>query len=162
MRRLTPALDAMGGDFGPAVTVPAVLQALVSYPQLELLLVGNPAAINPLLVKTDSVLFERLMVIPAESIITSDAKPLQAIRASRGTSVRVALELIKDGRAQACVSAGNTGVLMVLAKLVLKPLDGIERPALMVVLPHQKQGKTVVLNLGANVAAMVRCWRNSP
>ncbi|WP_406704948.1 phosphate acyltransferase PlsX [Sodalis sp.] len=152
MRRLTLALDAMGGDFGPAVTVPAALQALVSYPQLELLLVGNPAAINPLLVKTDSVLRERLTVIPAESVITSDAKPSQAIRASRGTSIRVALELIKDGRAQACVSAGNTGALMGLAKLVLKPLDGIERPALMVVLPHQKQGKTVVLDLGANVA----------
>ncbi|OIV46133.1 phosphate acyltransferase [Sodalis sp. TME1] len=142
----------MGGDFGPAVTVPAALQALVSYPQLELLLVGNPAAINPLLVKTDSVLRERLTVIPAESVITSDAKSSQAIRASRGTSMRVALELIKDGRAQACVSAGNTGALMGLAKLVLKPLDGIERPALMVVLPHQKQGKTVVLDLGANVA----------
>ncbi|CAJ0993499.1 Phosphate acyltransferase [Sodalis praecaptivus] len=152
MRRLTLALDAMGGDFGPAVTVPAALQALVSYPQLELLLVGNPAAINPLLVKTDSVLRERLTVIPAESVITSDAKPSQAIRASRGTSMRVALELIKDGRAQACVSAGNTGALMGLAKLVLKPLDGIERPALMVVLPHQKQGKTVVMDLGANVA----------
>ncbi|MFT4463760.1 MAG: phosphate acyltransferase PlsX [Sodalis sp. (in: enterobacteria)] len=152
MRRLTLVLDAMGGDFGPAVTVPAALQALVSYPQLELLLVGNPAAINPLLVKTDSVLRERLTVIPAESVITSDAKPSQAIRASRGTSMRVALELIKDGRAQACVSAGNTGALMGLAKLVLKPLDGIERPALMVVLPHQKQGKTVVLDLGANVA----------
>ncbi|MGL9773877.1 MAG: phosphate acyltransferase PlsX [Sodalis sp. (in: enterobacteria)] len=152
MRRLTLALDAIGGDFGPAVTVPAALQALGSYPQLELLLVGNPAAIHPLLVKTDSVLLERLTVIPAESVITSDAKPSQAIRASRGTSMRVALELIKDGRAQACVSAGNTGALMGLAKLVLKPLDGIERPALMVVLPHQKQGKTVVLDLGANVA----------
>ncbi|BAE74332.1 Phosphate acyltransferase [Sodalis glossinidius str. 'morsitans'] len=152
MRRLTLALDAMGGDFGPAVTVPAALQALVSYPQLELLLVGNPAAIHSLLVKTDSVLLERLTVIPAESVITSDAKPSQAIRASRGTSMRVALELIRDGRAQACVSAGNTGALMGLAKLVLKPLDGIERPALMVVLPHKKQGKTVVLDLGANVA----------
>ncbi|KYP97295.1 phosphate acyltransferase [Sodalis-like endosymbiont of Proechinophthirus fluctus] len=142
----------MGGDFGPAVTMPAALQALVLYPQLELLLVGNPAAINPLLVKTDSILRKRLTVIPAESVITSDAKPSQAIRASRGTSMRVALELIKDGRAQACVSAGNTGALMGLAKLVLKPLDSIERPALMVVLPHQNQGKTVVLDLGANVA----------
>ncbi|WMQ73683.1 MAG: Phosphate acyltransferase [Sodalis sp.] len=142
----------MGGDFGPAVTVPAALQALVLYPQLELLLTGNPAAINPLLVKPDSALRERLTVIPAESVMTSDAKPSQAIRASRGTSMRVALELIKSDRAQACVSAGNTGALMGLAKLVLKPIEGIERPALMVVLPHQKQGKTVMLDLGANVA----------
>lgn len=152
MRRLTLALDAMGGDFGPAVIVPAALQALTSYPQLKLLLVGNPEAINSLLIKTDPTLLERLTVISAESVITSDVKPSQAIRASYGTSMRIALELIKDGRAQACVSAGNTGALMGIAKLVLKPLYSIERPALMVVLPHQKQGKTVLLDLGANVA----------
>ncbi|MGP4123575.1 MAG: phosphate acyltransferase PlsX [Sodalis sp. (in: enterobacteria)] len=152
MRRLTLALDAMGGDFGPSVTVPAALQALVSYPQLKLLLVGNPVAINPLLVKTNFVLLERLTVVPTQLVITSDAKLSQAIRLSRGTSMRVMLELIKDGHAQACVSAGNTGALMGLAKLVLKPLDGIQRPALMVVLPQQRQGKTVVLDLGANVA----------
>lgn len=152
MRRLTIALDVMGGDFGPAVTVPAALQALVSYPQLELLLIGNPAAINPLLVKIDSVLLERMTVIPTESVITSDVKLSQAIRDSRGTSMHVALDLIKVGRAQACISAGNTGALMGLAKLMLKPLDGIERPALMVVLPHQQKGKTVVLDLGANIA----------
>lgn len=152
MRRLTLALDVMGGDFGPAVTVPAALQSLVSYPQLELLLIGNPTEINPLLVKNDSVLLERLTVIPTELVITSDVKLLQAIRESRGTSMHIALDLIKAGRAKACVSAGNTGVLMGLAKLVLKPLDGIERPALMVVLPHQQKGKTVMLDLGAKVA----------
>ena len=141
----------MGGDFGPAVTVPAALQALISHPQLELLLVGDPAAINPLLSKTDPVLRERLTVIGAESVIAGDAKPSAAIRASRGTSMRIMLELIKDGRAQACVSAGNTGALMGLAKLLVKPLDGIQRPALMTVLPHQQQGRTVVLDLGANV-----------
>ncbi len=151
MIRLTLALDAMGGDFGPAVTVPAALQALASYQQLELLLVGSPAAITPLLAKTDSVLLERLQIIPAESVIASDARPSQAIRASRGTSMRTALELIKEGRAQACVSAGNTGALMGLAKLLIKPLDGITRPALMTVLPHQQRGKTVVLDLGANI-----------
>ncbi|WP_413734240.1 phosphate acyltransferase PlsX [Sodalis sp. RH21] len=151
MIRLTLALDAMGGDFGPAVTVPAALQALAYHPQLELLLVGSPAAINPLLAKTDSVLLERLTVIPAESVIAGDAKPSHAIRASRGSSMRIMLELIKEGRAQACVSAGNTGALMGLAKLLLKPLEGIERPALMTVLPHQQRGKTVVLDLGANV-----------
>ncbi len=141
----------MGGDFGPAVTLPAALQALVLYPQIEVLFVGNPATINPLLVKIDSVLRERLMVIPAVSVITNDAKPSQAIRTSRGTSMRVALELLKNGRAQACISAGNTGALMGLAKLVLKPLNGIIRPALIGLLPHQKQGKTVLLDLGANV-----------
>ncbi|WP_095844657.1 phosphate acyltransferase PlsX [Gibbsiella quercinecans] len=152
MTRLTLALDAMGGDFGPCVTVPASLQALASNLQLHLLLVGDPAAISPLLAKADPVLLERLQVVPAESVIAGDAKPSQAIRASRGTSMRMALELIKTGEAQACVSAGNTGALMGLAKMLIKPLKGIERPALMTVLPNQQLSKTVVLDLGANVA----------
>ncbi|MEB6335589.1 phosphate acyltransferase PlsX [Serratia rhizosphaerae] len=151
MTRLTLALDAMGGDFGPCVTVPASLQALASNLQLHLLLVGDPDAISPLLAKADPHLLERLHVVPATSVIAGDAKLSQAIRASRGTSMRVALELIKNGEAQACVSAGNTGALMGLAKLLLKPLDGIERPALMTVIPNQQHSKTVVLDLGANV-----------
>ena len=151
MTRLTLAIDAMGGDFGPCVTVPAALQALASHSHLNLLLVGIPDDITPLLAKADSSLLERLQVIPAESVIASDARPSQAIRASRGSSMRIALELVKEGRAQACISAGNTGALMGLAKLMIKPLDGIERPALMTVLPHQQRGKTVVLDLGANV-----------
>jgi len=148
---LTLAIDAMGGDFGPCVTVPAALQALASHSHLNLLLVGIPDDITPLLAKADSSLTGRLQVIPAESVIASDARPSQAIRASRGSSMRIALELVKEGRAQACISAGNTGALMGLAKLMIKPLDGIERPALMTVLPHQQRGKTVVLDLGANV-----------
>lgn len=151
MTRLTLAVDAMGGDFGPCVTVPAALQALASHSQLVILLVGDPDIISSFLAKADSSLLGRVQVIPAESVIASDAKPSQAIRNSRGSSMRVALELVKEGKAQACVSAGNTGALMGLAKLLLKPLDGIERPALMTVLPHQQHGKTVVLDLGANV-----------
>lgn len=141
----------MGGDFGPSVTVPAALQALNSNSQLTLLLVGDPDAITPLLAKADFEQRSRLLVVPAQSVIASDARAAQAIRNSRGTSMRIALELVKEGRAQACVSAGNTGALMGLAKLLLKPLDGIERPALVTVLPHQQKGKTVVLDLGANV-----------
>lgn len=141
----------MGGDFGPCVTVPASLQALASNLQLHLLLVGDPDAISPLLANADPHLLERLQVVPAASVIADDAKLSQAIRASRGTSMRVALEQVNSGAAQACISAGNTGVLMGLAKLLLKPLDGIERPALMTVLPNQQRSKTVVLDLGANV-----------
>ena len=141
----------MGGDFGPCVTVPASLQALASNLQLHLLLVGNPDTLSPLLAKADPVLLERLQVVPAESVIAGDAKPSQAIRASRGTSMRIALELTKNGDAQGCVSAGNTGALMGLAKMLIKPLDGIERPALMTVIPNQLGGKTVVLDLGDNV-----------
>ncbi|BAK10906.1 fatty acid/phospholipid synthesis protein PlsX [Pantoea ananatis AJ13355] len=141
----------MGGDFGPCVTVPAALQALASHSEIILLLVGDPDILTPLLAKADSSLLERLQVVPAESVIASDARPAQAIRNSRGSSMRVALELVKEGRAQACVSSGNTGALMGLATLLLKPLDGIKRPALMTVLPHQQKGKTVILDLGANV-----------
>ncbi|WP_437610742.1 phosphate acyltransferase PlsX [Erwinia sp. V71] len=151
MTRLTLAIDAMGGDFGPCVTVPAAMQALASNSQLHLLLVGDPDKITTSLARADSALLGRLQVIPAESVIASDARPSQAIRTSRGSSMRMALELVKEGKAQACISAGNTGALMGLAKLLLKPLDGIERPALMSVLPNQQQGKTVVLDLGANV-----------
>ncbi|OUR02347.1 phosphate acyltransferase [Pluralibacter gergoviae] len=151
LTRLTIALDVMGGDSGPSVTVPAALQALRSNPQLSLLLVGNPDDITPLLARADFEQRSRLQVIPAQSVIASDARPALAVRQSRGSSMRIALEAVKEGRADACVSAGNTGALMGLAKLLLKPLDGIERPALMTVLPNKEQGKTVVLDLGANV-----------
>jgi glycerol-3-phosphate acyltransferase PlsX len=152
LKRLTLALDVMGGDFGPSVTVPASLQALAFNPELSLLLVGDPDAITPFLNKADASLLEKIRIIPACSVIANDARVSHAIRTSRGSSMRTALELIKSGEAQACVSAGNTGVLMGLAKLVLKPLEGIDRPALMTVLPNLQQGKTVVLDLGANVA----------
>ncbi|MEQ5348629.1 phosphate acyltransferase PlsX [Proteus sp. WDL240414] len=151
MTNLTIALDAMGGDFGPRITVPACLRALASNPHLKILLVGQPDSISPLLANQNAELISRLRVIPAEHIVANDAKPSQAIRASKGTSMRVALDLVKTGEAQACVSAGNTGVLMGLAKLRLNAIDGIERPALVSILPNQKKGKTVVLDLGANV-----------
>lgn len=141
----------MGGDFGPRITVPACLRALASNPHLKILLVGQPDSISPLLANQNAELISRLQVIPAEHIVANDAKLSQAIRASKGTSMRVALDLVKTGEAQACVSAGNTGVLMGLAKLRLNAIDGIERPALVSVLPNQKKGKTVVLDLGANV-----------
>ncbi|MEJ4043527.1 phosphate acyltransferase PlsX [Erwinia sp. SLM-02] len=151
MTRLTLAIDAMGGDFGPCVTVPAAMQALASDSHLHLLLVGDPDKITSLLATADSALRARMQVIPAESVIASDARPSQAIRASRGSSMRIALEQVKAGNADACISAGNTGALMGLAKILLRPLEGIERPALMTVLPNQLKGKTVVLDLGANV-----------
>lgn len=148
---LTLAIDAMGGDFGPVVTVPAALQFLACHPRLRLLLVGDPDRIAPFLIDASSDALERLQVIPAESVIAGHLGLAQALRHSRGTSMRVAIELIKEGKAHACVTAGNTGVLMGLAKLLLKPFAGIERPALMGVFPHQQKGNTVVLDLGANV-----------
>ncbi|WP_395755518.1 phosphate acyltransferase PlsX [Edwardsiella ictaluri] len=152
MTRLTLALDAMSGDFGPCITVPAALQALTSISSLSLLLVGQPDAIAPYLSAADASLRSRLRVVAAETVIPNDAKPSHAIRNSRGSSMRIALELVKRGEAQAVVSAGNTGALMGLATLLLKPLEGIDRPALVTVLPNQRKSKTVVLDLGANVA----------
>ncbi len=141
----------MGGDFGPRITVPAALQALASNPRLKLLLVGDPETISPLLANKNAELLGRLQIIPAEHVVANDVKPSQAIRSSHGTSMRIALNLVKSGEAQACVSAGNTGVLMGLAKLMLKSIEGIERPALVTVIPNLKQQKTVVLDLGANI-----------
>lgn len=154
MIRLTLAIDAMGGDFGPCVTVPAALQILSSYSSLELLLVGDPDKIKPFLAKADSPdIIGRLQIIAAGSVIASDVKPSQAIRQRDDSSMHIALSLVREGKARACISAGNTGALMVLARRLLKSLEGIERPALMSILPHKNQGKTVLLDLGANIQA---------
>lgn len=141
----------MGGDFGPCVTVPAALEMLATNVNLYLLLVGHLDALTSLLAKADPLLLTRLQVIPAKFAIANNAKPSQAIHASRGTSMRIALELMKDGIVQGCVSAGNTGALMGLAKLLIKPLEGIRRPALMTMIPNKLCGKTVMLDLGANI-----------
>ncbi|QIQ20884.1 phosphate acyltransferase PlsX [Zophobihabitans entericus] len=154
MDNLTVALDAMSGDFGPRVAVPAALQALTQHPNLHILLVGNPTEIESLLSQKEnsksSDILSRLTIIESTSVITHDAKLSVAIRHSQGSSMRIALELVKSKKAQACVSAGNTGALMGLAKLLIKPLPDIDRPALMAVLPALNQGKTVILDLGAN------------
>ncbi|MBT0723332.1 phosphate acyltransferase PlsX [Rosenbergiella sp. S61] len=153
MTRVTLAVDAMGGDFGPHVTVPAVLQALGIYPFLDIYLVGLPDTLQPLLVTADSSVLKRLHCVEAESVITSDVKPSLAIRQSKNSSMRLALELVKDHKAQACLSAGDTGALMGLALLLLKPLPQIRRPALMTLLPNATEGQTVILDIGANIEA---------
>lgn len=146
LNNLTIALDAMSGDFGPRVVVPAALQALDIYPHLDIILVGDSAEITPMLPKT----YQRLTIVESTSIITNDMKPSFAIRHSQGSSMRIALDLVKQNRAHACVSAGNTGALMGLSKLLLHAIDGIERPALVAILPALNRGNTVVLDLGAN------------
>lgn len=142
----------MGGDFGPIVTVPAALKALSLYPNLTILLVGDPKIIEPIIQSKKNKNIHRLILIPAKSVISDHIKPSQAIRFSQNTSMRIALELIQKGKAQACVSAGNTGALMGLSKFILKPIRGIDRPALTTLLPNQKQGQTVILDLGANIS----------
>lgn len=156
MDNLTIALDAMSGDFGPRVIVPAAIQALNCYPNLSIFLVGDPAEINLFLSKENAKFVKqyqqdhRLMLIESTSVIANDMKPAYAIRHSHGSSMRIALELVKNNRAQACVSAGNTGALMGLSKLLLHALVGIDRPALVAIIPALNNQNTVVLDLGAN------------
>ncbi len=146
----TIALDAMGGDHGPAVVVPAALSALVRYPGLSLILVGDEARLKEELVRHRGELGERLRIRHASQQVAMDELPSHALRYKKDSSMRVAVELVKRGEADACVSAGNTGALMATARYVLKTLPGIDRPAICTALPTQR-GHCHVLDLGANV-----------
>jgi len=143
-------IDCMGGDHGPSVTVPAAVSFLREHDDVELILVGLEAPIQAQLAKCQALQMPRLSVVVATEIVLSDDSVEVALRRKRNSSMRVALNLIKEGRAQACVSAGNTGALMAVSRYVLKTLTGIERPALATVMPNVK-GFTTVLDLGANV-----------
>ena len=146
------ALDAMGGDAGPDAVVPAALQALHLYPHLQLILVGNQTILDASLRKYHGVNCPRLEVLHASEIVAMDDKPSLALRNKKDSSMRVAINLVKEGKAQACVSSGNTGALMATAKFVLKTLPGIDRPAIMARFPTIKKNTLVrVLDLGANV-----------
>jgi len=140
----------MGGDHGPVVTVAGALAFLRRQGEARLLLVGRGAEIEPLL-KDAGELRERIELVHADEVIDMDEPPAQALRGKRNSSMRVAVNLVKDGRAQAAVSAGNTGALMAISRFVLKTLDGIDRPAIGSSLPNQKGGSTTMLDLGANV-----------
>jgi glycerol-3-phosphate acyltransferase PlsX len=134
----------MGGDHGPSVTLPACKSFLDAHPQLELILVGQPQALE---MAKD---WPRCTLVMATEVVTMDDSVEVALRRKRDSSMRVAINQVKDG-AHACVSAGNTGALMALARFLLKTLDGIDRPAIATVLPNSRDGYTTVLDLGANV-----------
>lgn len=142
-------VDAMGGDFGPSVIVPATLHMLYFHIELEVFLVGSPEELTPLLKAIPLSILDRLKIIPAKSVIENHLLPRQVIRVSEGSSMRIALELVKSGEAHACVSAGSTVALVCLAKLLLSPLRGIDRLALTSMLPNKLYGKTVILDSGA-------------
>jgi len=147
---LTVALDAMGGDHGPVVTVPAALNALKKHRDLKLILVGDQAQLIAALQQQGSDVGERLTVQHASQQVTMDESPALALRGKKDSSMRVAINLVKDGTASACVSAGNTGALMATARFVLKTLPGVDRPAIISTLPAMT-GHTHMLDLGANV-----------
>ncbi|GIL04634.1 phosphate acyltransferase PlsX [Betaproteobacteria bacterium PRO7] len=144
------AIDCMGGDHGLDVTVPAALGFARAEPDAALLLVGRSAEIEARLAAAGD-LRSRIEVVHAEEVVGMDEPPAQALRGKRNSSMRVAVNLVKDGRADACVSAGNTGALMAISRFVLKTLDGIDRPAIATVIPNQTGGVTTMLDLGANV-----------
>ncbi len=147
---VTIAIDCMGGDHGPAVTVPAALSFLRSHADANVILVGREEAIQPLLGTAQSEFGARLKLRPASEVVTMDDPPAIAMRTKKDSSMRVVMDLVKAGEASAAVSAGNTGALMAISRFVLKTLPGIDRPAIATVLPSMK-GHTYVLDLGANV-----------
>ena len=151
MSRLTLALDVMGGDIGPRITIPASVKALEQDPMLHLILFGDSRLINPLLENIPAHINERLTVSHSSRVIENNQGLIYALRNSKGTSMRMAIEAVQKGAAQGCVSAGNTGALMGLAKVLLQPLAGIQRPALISSLPTIDGGSSVMLDLGANI-----------
>ena len=138
------AVDCMGGDHGPSVTLPACRRFLDEHPDVQLLLVGRPEALQ-------SFRHERARIVAATEVVAMDDPVETALRRKKDSSMRVAIAQVKEGAAQAAVSAGNTGALMALARYLLKTVDGIDRPAIAYPMPNAKGGATTVLDLGANV-----------
>jgi glycerol-3-phosphate acyltransferase PlsX len=147
---VTIAVDAMGGDHGPSVTIPASLAFLEEAPQARIIAVGNPEQLAAALAHARSSASDRLTLQSAAEVVEMTESPALALRTKKDSSMRVAINLVKDGTAHACVSAGNTGALMAISRFVLKTLPGIDRPAIASQLPTKK-GVTTALDLGANV-----------
>ncbi len=147
---ITVAVDCMGGDHGPHVTVPAALEFQKGAPAVDLVLVGLADVIEAELRTLGAATGPRLRVHHASQVVAMDESAATALRAKKDSSIRVAVNLVKSGEAHACVSAGNTGALMAISRFVLKTIPGIDRPAICSVLPTM-QGRAYVLDLGANV-----------
>lgn len=141
---ITLAVDCMGGDHGPRVTLAACRQFLATHAEARLLLVGLPESLQ-------TFAHERATIVAASEVVTMDDPVEVALRRKKDSSMRVAIQQVKDGNAQAAVSAGNTGALMAIARYLLKTLDGIDRPAIATQMPNARGGATTVLDLGANV-----------
>jgi len=145
---ITIAVDCMGGDHGPSITLPACATFLASHPGARLILVGQPDALARLPAGLDPA---RVQVVAASEVVAMDDPVEVALRRKKDSSMRVAITQVKDGAAQVAVSAGNTGALMAIARFVLKTLDGIDRPAIASQMPNFHGGATTMLDLGANV-----------
>ena len=143
------ALDAMGGDFGPSVVIPAADLAAKDLPDVGFLLVGDETRIRPFLQNAPHAA-KVSEIIHTDKVISNDTKPSVALRTGKESSLRLAIDAVREGRAHGVVSGGNTGALMATAKMVLKTLPGIHRPAIASVFPTL-HGDTVMLDLGANL-----------
>ena len=143
------SVDAMGGDFGPSVTVPASLKILKKYENISIVLVGDSGKINEILKKKKSLNHPRITIRNTTQVVGMDELPQSALKNKKDSSMRVSINLVKEGVVDACVSAGNTGALMATARFVLRMLPGIDRPAISSELPNAN-GTTCMLDLGAN------------
>lgn len=147
---VTIALDAMSGDHGPDEIIPAALYVLTKHENLNLILVGQQQVLEKVLSSNNASSSDRLQIHHAEQVVDMDELPSSALRNKKNSSMRVAIDLVQNGTAKACVSAGNTGALMATARFVLKMLPGIDRPAICSTMPGE-EGNTHLLDLGANV-----------
>lgn len=150
----TLALDAMGGDYGPAVVIPGAALALERHPAISFIFFGDAVRINAELTRHPD-LKAKSEVMHTDSVIGMDDKPSQALRRGKGSSMWLALEAVQKADAHAAVSAGNTGALMAMSRLVLRPMAGIERPAIAALWPTVKN-QCIVLDVGANIGASAR------
>lgn len=149
--QITVAIDCMGGDHGPRVTVPAAINFLSAHPDARAILVGLENEVAEALKQVRGDIRDRITLRHATEVVHMAESPAAALRSKKDSSMRVIVNLLKAGEAQACVSAGNTGALMAISRFVLKTLDGIDRPAIVSLLPNIKGTYTYVLDLGANV-----------
>ena len=147
---ITVAIDCMGGDHGPHVTVPSAVDYLRHDPEANIILVGVPDAIEAELHAANAKLGPRIRLHPASEVVGMDESPALALRWKKNSSMRISINLVKTGEAQACISAGNTGALLATSRFVLKTIPGVDRPALAGILPTIA-GHTYILDLGANV-----------
>ncbi len=150
---ITIAVDCMGGDHGTVVTVPASIAFLKRNADASLLLVGRQAQIEAAIgqERLTAAQQSRISIEHTDEVVEMDDPPAVALRSKRKSSMRLAAQAVRDGRADACISAGNTGALMAISRFVLKMMPGIERPAIATQLPHRNNGTTTMLDLGANV-----------
>jgi len=144
------AIDVMGGDYGPQVTVPAALQIASEVSAIELILVGDLAQIDSLLKSAPSGISHKVSTHAATQVVYMDEKPSSALRSKRDSSIHVAMQLVREGAAHAVVSAGNSGAVMAIGRHILKMLPGIDRPAMCAQIPD-RHSHCYVLDLGANI-----------